>query len=128
LRITEPCKRITAIHEAHILLACRKNGNLPVTPAFKHETKAHRSPVIYVDVLGYVAGILVVISLLPQAVKSWRTRSTRDISLLRYVVYATGLVLWIVYAALIRNGPVAVMNSIGLILALFILSCKIRFG
>jgi MtN3 and saliva related transmembrane protein len=83
---------------------------------------------IYIDILGYIAGIIVVISLLPQAIKSWRTKSTKDISLLRYVIYVTGLVLWIIYAMLINNGPVAVMNSVGLILALSILYLKIKYG
>lgn len=80
------------------------------------------------DVLGYIAGLLVVISLVPQAVKSWRTKLTRDISLWRYIIYSIGLVLWIVYAALIHNGPVALMNSVGLALALGILFLKIRYG
>ena len=81
-----------------------------------------------IDVLGYVAGTLVVVSLLPQTIKSWRTRSTRDLSLWRYIIYVVGLILWVTYAAIISNGPVAVMNSIGLALALSILYLKIRYG
>ena len=83
---------------------------------------------IYIDLLGYVAGILVVISLLPQAVKSWKTKKTRDISLLRYIIYTIGLILWIAYAIIIANGPVALMNTVGLILALFILLMKLKYG
>jgi len=83
---------------------------------------------IWVDVLGYVAGILVVISLLPQAIKSWKTKLTRDISLLRYVIYVIGLILWVTYAFIIKNGPVGVMNGIGLLLALSILYLKIKHG
>ncbi|MBI5001906.1 hypothetical protein HZC31_00820 [Candidatus Woesearchaeota archaeon] len=41
---------------------------------------------IFIDILGYVAGILVVISLVPQVIKSWTTKSTRDISLSRYIM------------------------------------------
>ena len=81
----------------------------------------------YINILGYLAGILVVISLLPQAIKSWKTKSTKDISLTRYVIYIIGLVLWIVYAIIIENGPVALMNSIGLILALSILYLKLKY-
>lgn len=81
-----------------------------------------------IDILGYVAGILVVISILPQAIQTWRTKLVRDLSLWRYVIYVVGLVLWIVYAASIENGPVAVMNSIGLLLALSLLYCKIRYS
>ncbi len=79
------------------------------------------------DILGYVAGIMVVVSLLPQTIKSWKTKSTKDLSLARYVIYSGGLVLWIVYAILISNGPVVVMNSIGLLLALLILFLKIKY-
>ncbi len=82
----------------------------------------------YIDVLGYIAGILVVISLLPQTIKSWKTRSTKDLSLWRYLIYITGLVLWIAYAAIINNGPVAVMNGLGLLLAGSILYLKLKHG
>ena len=81
-----------------------------------------------IDILGYVGGSLVVISLLPQTIKSWKTRSTKDLSLWRYIIYAIGLILWITYAVIIGNGPVAVMNSVGLLLALSILFLKIKYG
>ena len=81
-----------------------------------------------IDFLGYFAGILVVMSLLPQTIKSWRTKSTRDISLLRYVIYVFGLILWVSYAVVIENGPVAVMNTIGLVLACSILCLKLMYG
>jgi len=83
---------------------------------------------LWIDLFGYVAGILVVISLLPQAIKSWKTKKTRDISLLRYIIYVSGLILWIIYAALIRNYPVGLMNTVGLILALSILYLKVKYG
>jgi len=81
----------------------------------------------YIDILGYAAGILVVISLLPQVIKTWKTKLTRDLSLWRYIIYAIGLILWITYAIIIKNGPVAAMNSVGLILALIILYFKISY-
>lgn len=81
----------------------------------------------FIDILGYIAGILVVISLLPQTIKSWKTKSTKDLSLWRYIIYVLGLVLWIIYAIIINNAPVATMNSLGLLLALSILYLKIRY-
>ncbi|VVC01703.1 PQ loop repeat protein [uncultured archaeon] len=82
----------------------------------------------YISILGYAAGLLVVISLLPQVIQSWKTKSTKDISLWRYIIYVAGLVLWIVYAIIIQNGPVAVMNGVGLALALSILYLKLKYG
>lgn len=81
-----------------------------------------------VSILGYVAGMLVIISLLPQTIKILKTKSTKDISLWRYIIYILGLILWVTYATIIHNGPVAVMNSVGLLLALSILFLKIKFG
>lgn len=81
----------------------------------------------YIDILGYTAGILVVISLMPQAIKSWKTKLTRDLSLWRYIIYCVGLILWILYAIVIKNGPVAAMNLVGLVLAVSILYLKIRY-
>ena len=81
-----------------------------------------------IDLLGYAAGILVVASLLPQVLRSWKTKSTKDISLSRYLIYIAGLVLWIAYALIIGNGPVVLMNAIGLILALCILWLKLKYG
>jgi len=80
-----------------------------------------------IDLLGYVAGILVVISLLPQAIKAARTKSTKDISLLRYIIYTIGVTLWTIYALIIKNAPITLMNSIGLVLALYILGLKLKY-
>ncbi len=80
-----------------------------------------------VDILGYTAGSLVVLSLLPQVIKSWKTKLTRDISLLRYIVYVIGLILWAIYGIIIQNGPLAVMNTMGLVLASSILYLKVRY-
>lgn len=80
-----------------------------------------------INFLGYVAGLLVVISLLPQVIKICQTKLTRDISLWRYIIYITGLILWITYAVITGNGPVAVTNFVGLILASIILYCKVKY-
>ncbi len=82
---------------------------------------------LLVDLMGYIAGFLVVVSLLPQVIKSWKTKQTRDISILRYIIYSIGLILWISYALIINNGPVAVMNSVGLVFALSILFLKCKY-
>ena len=66
-------------------------------------------------------------SLLPQVMKSWKTKSTKDISLLRYIIYVVGEVLWVSYAFIISNGPVLVMNILTLLLGLSMLILKLRY-
>lgn len=80
------------------------------------------------DVLGYVAGILVTVSFLPQTMKSWKTKQTRDISLGRYSLYTLGLVLWTIYGIVIMNLPLIVMSALDTLLAGSILFMKLRYG
>ncbi len=74
-----------------------------------------------------MASALIVISLVPQAIKSWKTKSTHDISLWRYVIYVLGTVLFLFYGILIVNGPIVVVNAVALVLAVWILYFKIRY-
>ena len=81
-----------------------------------------------VTLLGILAGTLTTASFAPQAVKSWRTRQTRDISLGMFCILCTGTVLWITYGALTRDLPIILANSVTLALALSILVLKIKHG
>lgn len=80
-----------------------------------------------IDILGYIAGILIVVSLIPQIIKSWKTKSTKDLSLVRYLVYVSGVVMWLVYGIVINNGPMIVMNTINLTLASSVVYLKLKY-
>jgi MtN3 and saliva related transmembrane protein len=80
------------------------------------------------DFIGYLAGLLILVSLIPQIVKSWKTKSTKDLSLARYLIYTAGIVLWIVYGAMLNSGPMVISNGIALLLALSIIFLKIKYG
>jgi MtN3 and saliva related transmembrane protein len=82
----------------------------------------------FVDIIGYLAGLLILISIIPQILKSWKTKSTKDISLLRYLIYVAGVVLWLVYGILLINGPMIIVNSINLILASTVIYLKVKYG
>jgi len=79
------------------------------------------------DWIGTLAGILTTCAFLPQVLKVWRTRSVTDISLGMYVLFITGVVLWIVYGLHIRSAPVVAANGTTLLLAASILVAKLRF-
>jgi MtN3 and saliva related transmembrane protein len=80
------------------------------------------------DFIGYTAGFLVVFSLLPQFIKSWKTKSTKDISLWRYMIYILGIVLWLVYGTILSNGPMIASNVVALTFASSILYLKLKYG
>ncbi|MCR4327461.1 MAG: SemiSWEET family transporter [Nanoarchaeota archaeon] len=81
----------------------------------------------FVDFLGYTAGLLIIVSMVPQVIKTFKIKSTKDISLMRTVLYALGVSLWTIYGFILWNGPLIAMNSLGLILGLTLLIQKLRY-
>jgi MtN3 and saliva related transmembrane protein len=79
------------------------------------------------NTLGMVAGILTTIAFLPQAVKTWKTKTAKDISLLMYPLLISGIILWIIYGFLIGSLPLILANSVTLFLAGAILFVKITY-
>ena len=53
---------------------------------------------------GFAAALLTTIAFLPQAVKIWRSRSSRDVSLGMAVTLLVGVVLWLAYGLLRRSA------------------------
>jgi MtN3 and saliva related transmembrane protein len=63
-----------------------------------------------VTLIGMAAGTLTTISFLPQVVKTWRTRSAKDISTGMFVKFRVGLLLGVVYGLSIGSVPVILTN------------------
>ncbi|OGB25399.1 MAG: hypothetical protein A3I66_15200 [Burkholderiales bacterium RIFCSPLOWO2_02_FULL_57_36] len=80
------------------------------------------------NLVGSVAALLTTSAFVPQAWLTWKTRRTDSVSLGMYVIFTTGVALWLVYGLLIEAWPVIIANSITLALAMFILMMKLRFG
>lgn len=79
------------------------------------------------NLLGLLAGTLTTASFLPQVIKTWRSRSAGDISLVMFALFSLGVLLWIVYGFTVGAVPVIVANVITLLLSLTILIFKIRY-
>ena len=80
------------------------------------------------DLVGYSAGVLATAAFVPQVAKTFRDRSTRDISLGMYALFCAGVGLWLVYGVLIASWPVVVSNVVTLVLAGAVLVLKLRHG
>lgn len=79
-------------------------------------------------IFGLAAAFMTTASFLPQVLRTWRTRSTKDISLLMFVVYVTGIAMWLLYGIILRDIPLIASNSVTLILSGTILALKLRHG
>lgn len=76
--------------------------------------------------IGTSAGTLTTIAFIPQVSKTWKTQSAGDISLLMFLLFSTGVLLWLIYGILLGAYPIIVANGITLTLSASILALKIK--
>jgi MtN3 and saliva related transmembrane protein len=84
------------------------------------------SPGFWIEALGLFAACLTTSSFLPQAIRIWRTRSARDVSLVMYVMMAAGNALWLAYGVLIGSVSMIFANATCLLMVVSVLGLKIR--
>jgi MtN3 and saliva related transmembrane protein len=78
------------------------------------------------DVLGYAAAVLTTFAFVPQVVKAWRSRSTRDLSGLTLGSFSLGVFLWLVYGIVLGAAPIVAANATTFALTVVLVVLKIR--
>jgi len=81
-----------------------------------------------IELIGYAATAFGLLAFLPQTIKTWKTKETKDISLGMYIVFWIGVLLWLIYGIIIRKPPVIIVNVVVLTLASVILFLKVKHG
>lgn len=83
--------------------------------------------VAWADIIGTVAGILVLSSFIPQIVKAYKTKKMADVSIHLMSLIATGMFLWVIYG-FIRSDPVIIgTNAMGFALNITLLIMKLNY-
>jgi MtN3 and saliva related transmembrane protein len=83
--------------------------------------------VAWADIIGTVAGILVLSSFIPQIIKAYNTKKMFDVSAYLMSLIASGMFLWIIYG-FIRLDPVIIgTNAAGFTLNITLLIMKIKY-
>jgi MtN3 and saliva related transmembrane protein len=80
-----------------------------------------------IQILGLLAGSLTTAAFLPQVIKTWKSRSAKDLSLGMFSLFCLGVFLWLVYGIMVNDIPVIAANMITLMLASTLLFFKLRF-
>ena len=80
------------------------------------------------ELLGLIAGTLTTLAFLPQVLKTWKSRSAKDISLGMFLLFSAGVALWLVYGIQLGAVPIIAANAVTLLLSLAILGMKFWFG
>ena len=82
---------------------------------------------LIIEYIGFFAAICTTVAFFPQAVKVWKTKSTKDISLSMFIIFTIGVFAWLAYGIIISNLPLILANAVTLTLSLFILIYKLRY-
>ena len=77
--------------------------------------------------IGFFAAFCTTIAFLPQAIKVYKTKSTKDISLYMFLIFTIGVLSWLIYGLIINDWPVILANAVTLILSFFILIYKLKY-
>ncbi|MBK7631702.1 MAG: SemiSWEET transporter [Ignavibacteriales bacterium] len=76
--------------------------------------------------LGYLAAFCTTVAFIPQAVKVYKTKHTKDISLGMFSLLNFGFVFWLIYGIMLDSYPIILANAVTIIFAVYILIIKLR--
>lgn len=80
------------------------------------------------NIFGLVGGSLGIISFVPQIIKSYRTKKTRDLSARMFMLLIVGNVLWIIHGIIHHDFALLFTNDVALAMSVSVLGMKLRFG
>lgn len=67
---------------------------------------------IYVQIIGYLASILIPLAFLPQTIKIIKTKQTKGISISSYSIYFIGVIAFLIFAILVQDVPMIICQTI----------------
>ena len=72
---------------------------------------------MYIELVGYIAGLLIAITMVPQIITSVRTKNVEGVSKAMLLIFFSSMILWFVYGILIKNYPIIVTNGIAALIS-----------
>ena len=81
----------------------------------------------FIEVLGIVAGLCTSASVIPQLIKTIRTRKAADVSVFMFIVLLTGNSLWVYYGADKVDVPIIATNILSILLNIAMLFFKFKY-
>ncbi len=80
------------------------------------------------DVIGYMAAFVGTFLMAPQLIRALKTKHMGDISLLMLWAYVVNCVLWSAYGILLWAFPLMICNMIALVIAVWQVVLKKKYG
>ena len=73
------------------------------------------------EIIGLIAAVCTTFAFIPQVMKVWKTKQTKDLSLRMYTIMFIGICLWFVYGLRINSLSIIVANIVTGVLVFTIL-------
>lgn len=80
------------------------------------------------SVIGSAAGLITVLSFIPQVVRVWKTKRTQDLSVGTFSLLVVQSAGWTAYGVLLGQQPIIWTNVCVMVLTLAILTAKLKHG
>lgn len=80
------------------------------------------------EVFGYIGTVLSTVAFLPQVLRAWKTKETKDLSISTFLLIGTGSIFWFLYGIFTNGTPVIIANGIIVISAFSIVYLKSKHG
>jgi MtN3 and saliva related transmembrane protein len=79
-------------------------------------------------IIGIAAGMLTATSMMPQVLKTIKTKKAEHVSPLMLIILIVGVMLWIIYGFLKKDFPIIYTNCFSLLVNLTMLYLRWRFS
>jgi len=80
------------------------------------------------SIIGSTAAFLTMFAFFPQIIKSLKTKSVKDVSLITLLQLSLGVFLWIVYGVCLKNVIIITANSVTLLSLVILLILYFFYG
>ncbi len=94
----------------------------------KHKLRLRRSYLSLGEILGLAGGLFTTVSIIPQVIKIFRSKSARDISLLFNLMFLVGGFLWLAYGLIGGLYPLIIWNALSIVLVAALLVGKLKYS
>jgi len=81
-----------------------------------------------IEIIGFLAAILTTAAFLPQVYKTWRTKDVSGLSLTMFLMFFTGVALWLIYGIFINSPSLVFANGITVVSSFLLLYFILKYG
>ena len=81
----------------------------------------------FIEIIGLIAGGCTSAALLPQLIKTIKTKKAADVSVFMFIVMLTGNVLWVYYGFVKSELPIIITNFISIAFDISVIFFKYKY-